>query len=41
MIKADVEKSRKVTSLRDTLLPELLLGDIRLADAERAVGEVV
>lgn len=34
-----IEQSRTLAALRDTLLPQLLSGTIRLSDAERLVGE--
>jgi type I restriction enzyme S subunit len=34
-------ESRSLTALRDTLLPKLLSGELRVPDAERAVSEVL
>jgi type I restriction enzyme S subunit len=36
-----VQESQTLTELRDTLLPKLMSGEIRVKDAERRVGEVV
>ncbi|MBL7043909.1 MAG: restriction endonuclease subunit S [Pirellulaceae bacterium] len=38
---ANVNESETLAALRDTLLPRLLSGEIRVADAERTVEEVV
>jgi type I restriction enzyme S subunit len=38
-ISADLE-SRKLAALRDTLLPKLMSGELRVRDAERQVAEV-
>ena len=38
-IRANVEESRTLTQLRDLLLPKLMSGEIRLKDAEKAVGK--
>ncbi|TWT66715.1 EcoKI restriction-modification system protein HsdS [Posidoniimonas polymericola] len=40
-IQANLRESRTLTCTRDTLLPKLLSGELRVGDAERAVGEVV
>lgn len=40
-VAANMEENRTLASLRDTLLPQLLSGAIRLRDAERAVGSAV
>ena len=40
-IKANVAESRTLAALRDTLLPKLLSGELRIKDAERFVSEVV
>ena len=37
-IKAKSVESRTLATLRDTLLPKLLSGEIRLADVERDVA---
>jgi type I restriction enzyme S subunit len=34
-------ENRKLASLRDTLLPKLISGDLRVPDAEKIVEEVV
>jgi hypothetical protein len=34
-------ESRTIATLRDTLVPKLISGKIRIADAERAVAEVI
>ena len=39
--RSNVEESRSLADLRDTLLPELISGTIRVPDAERLVGEAV
>lgn len=36
-IRANLAQSRTLASLRDTLLPKLLSGEIRVAEAERFV----
>jgi type I restriction enzyme S subunit len=33
-------ESRTLAALRDTLLPKLISGELRIPDAERIVGEV-
>jgi type I restriction enzyme S subunit len=38
-IVANVRQSRQLAALRDALLPQLLSGEIRLREAERAVGD--
>ncbi|MGH8608679.1 MAG: restriction endonuclease subunit S, partial [Gammaproteobacteria bacterium] len=38
---ANERESRTLAALRDTLLPKLLCGELRVKDAERFVGEVV
>jgi type I restriction enzyme S subunit len=40
-IVANLRQAQSVTALRDTLLPKLLSGDIRVPDAERIVGRHV
>ncbi|MFO0871681.1 MAG: restriction endonuclease subunit S [Pirellulales bacterium] len=40
-IKANSSQSRTLAALRDTLLPKLLSGELRIRDAERFVGRVV
>jgi type I restriction enzyme S subunit len=37
-MKNNDEQSRTLASLRDTLLPKLMSGELRLRDAERLVG---
>jgi type I restriction enzyme S subunit len=37
-IVANNENSRTLTALRDTLLPKLISGELRIKDAERFVG---
>jgi type I restriction enzyme, S subunit len=39
LLRAKTEESRTLSTLRDTLLPKLLSGEIRLPQAERIVGE--
>ena len=34
-------ESRTLAALRDTLLPKLISGELRIPDAERIVGKVV
>ena len=34
-----VKESRTLAALRDTLLPKLLSGEVRVPEAERVVGE--
>ena len=41
LIRSNVEESRTLADLRDTLLPELISGRIRVPEAEKAVAEVV
>jgi type I restriction enzyme S subunit len=36
-LRSGIEESRTLTVLRDTLLPKLLSGEIRVRDAEKAV----
>ena len=36
-----VKESRSLAQLRDTLLPKLISGELRVPDAERIVGAVV
>ncbi len=38
-VRANTEESRELAALRDALLPQLLSGEIRLRDAERAVDD--
>jgi type I restriction enzyme S subunit len=38
-IRANTDETRELAALRDALLPQLLSGEIRLREAERAVGE--
>jgi len=33
--------TKKLTSLRDTLLPKLLSGELRIPDAEKLIAEVI
>ena len=40
LIHNNQSESRTLATLRDTLLPKLLSGEIRLRDAERAVEAV-
>ena len=40
-ILANVEESRTLAQLRDTLLPKLISGELRVPDAERIVGAAV
>lgn len=40
-IVANVRQTRQLAALRDALLPQLLSGEIRLREAERAVGDVL
>lgn len=40
-LRINTEESRTLASLRDTLLPKLLSGELRVADAERAVEAAV
>ncbi len=37
----NIHQSRTLTELRDTLLPKLLSGELRIRDVERVVGEAV
>ena len=37
---ADADQSANLATLRDTLLPKLLSGEIRVKQAEKIVGEV-
>jgi type I restriction enzyme S subunit len=39
-ILANVEESRILAQLRDTLLPKLISGELRIADADRFLGQV-
>jgi type I restriction enzyme S subunit len=38
-IEANIKESRTLTALRDTLLPKLISGELRVKDAERFVGK--
>jgi type I restriction enzyme S subunit len=38
-ILSNVEASRSLAQLRDTLLPKLISGELRVPDAERILGE--
>lgn len=38
---ASIHESRSLTALRDTLLPKLVSGEVRVPDAERFVTGVV
>jgi type I restriction enzyme S subunit len=40
-ILSSVEESRTLAQLRDTLLPKLISGELRVSDAERTFGAVV
>jgi type I restriction enzyme S subunit len=40
-INANILESRNLAAIRDTLLPKLLSGEIRVKQAEKLVGEVV
>ena len=40
-IRANDEESRTLAAIRDTLLPKLISGEIRIKDAEKIVGEAV
>jgi len=40
-IVANVHEARTLAALRDTLLPKLISGELRITDAERIAGEVV
>ena len=40
-IRSNVEESRTLTTLRDTLLPKLISGELRVPDAERVMEEGV
>jgi len=40
-IRAAADESRTLATLRDTLLPKLLSGEVRVPEAEEAVGEVL
>lgn len=40
-ILSNVEESRSLIQLRDTLLPKLISGELRVSDAERIVGAVI
>jgi len=40
-IKLNLTKSQTLTELRDTLLPKLMSGEIRLKDAEREMGAAI
>ena len=40
-IAANLQQTRQLAALRDALLPQLLSGEIRLRDAERAAGEAL
>ena len=39
-LKKNDEESRTLASLRDTLLPKLISGELRVGDAERFLAEV-
>ena len=41
VLRASVEESRTLTALRDTLLPQLMSGRLRVKDAEKQVEDVV
>jgi type I restriction enzyme S subunit len=41
MIVANAHESRTLAEVRDTLLPKLISGEIRVAEAERAMGVAV
>jgi type I restriction enzyme S subunit len=38
---SNAQQSRSLAQLRDTLLPKLISGELRVPDAERIVGEAV
>ena len=40
-IERNAAESRTLVALRDTLLPKLISGEIRIPDAERMVGKAV
>ena len=37
----NLEQSRTLTSLRDTLLPKLISGEVRITDADRIINHAV
>jgi type I restriction enzyme S subunit len=39
-VAANLRESRTLSTIRDTLLPKLLSGEIRVKEAEKLVGEV-
>lgn len=41
LLRATVDESRTLVTLRNTLLPQLMSGKLRVRDAEKQVGEVV
>ena len=36
-----IEESRSLAALRDTLLPKLISGELRVRDAERFIGNYI